>query len=126
MTILLHNHILWQGYLLVPMISPSRIVNVIYKQSLYCVLLSLSKIKWFIIIKTISKSNVQGLTVSTEICPLRVPYIMLFKPLTLCFFHGPLTTTQWPKEKVQKDKQRCTKHTYKTKDRVTRVSVLLR
>jgi hypothetical protein len=25
-------------------------------------------------------------------------------------------TTQWPKEKVQKDKQRSTKHTYKTKD----------
>jgi len=29
-------------------------------------------------------------------------------------------TTQWPKDKVQKDKQRSTKHTYKTKDRVTR------
>ena len=28
-------------------------------------------------------------------------------------------TTQWPK-KLQKDKQRSTKHTYKTKDRVTR------
>ena len=28
-------------------------------------------------------------------------------------------TTQWPKEKVQKDKQRSTKHTYKTKDQVT-------
>jgi hypothetical protein len=28
--------------------------------------------------------------------------------------------TQWPKEKVQKDKQRFTNHTYKTKDRVTR------
>jgi len=27
--------------------------------------------------------------------------------------------TQWPKEKVQKDKQRSTKHTYKTKDGVT-------
>jgi LysM repeat protein len=25
-------------------------------------------------------------------------------------------TTQWPKEKVQKDKQRSTKHTYKAKD----------
>ena len=25
---------------------------------------------------------------------------------------------QWPKEKVQKDKQRSTKHTHKTKDRV--------
>jgi len=29
-------------------------------------------------------------------------------------------TTQWPKEKVQKDKQQSTKHTYKTKDRATR------
>ena len=29
-------------------------------------------------------------------------------------------TTQWPKEKVQKDKQRSTRHTYKTKDRITR------
>ena len=28
-------------------------------------------------------------------------------------------TMQWPKEKEQKDKQRSTKHTYKTKDRVT-------
>ena len=29
-------------------------------------------------------------------------------------------TTQRPKEKVQKDKQRSTKHTHKTKDRVIR------
>ena len=29
-------------------------------------------------------------------------------------------TTQWPIEKIQKDKQRSTKHTNKTKDRVTR------
>ena len=29
-------------------------------------------------------------------------------------------TTQWSKEKVQKEKQRSTKHTYKTKDRVPR------
>jgi hypothetical protein len=29
-------------------------------------------------------------------------------------------TTQWSKEKIQKDKQRSTKHTYKTKYRVTR------
>jgi hypothetical protein len=29
-------------------------------------------------------------------------------------------TTQWPSEKVQKHKQRSTKHTHKTKDRVTR------
>jgi hypothetical protein len=29
-------------------------------------------------------------------------------------------TTQWPKENKQKDKQRSTKHTHKTKDGVTR------
>jgi hypothetical protein len=29
-------------------------------------------------------------------------------------------TAEWPKEKVQKDKQRSTKHANKTKDRVTR------
>jgi hypothetical protein len=34
-------------------------------------------------------------------------------------------TTQWPKEKVQKDKQRSTKHTHKTKDRVTRTPLKL-
>jgi hypothetical protein len=28
-------------------------------------------------------------------------------------------TTQWPREKVEKDKQRSTKHTHKTTDRVT-------
>ena len=28
-------------------------------------------------------------------------------------------TTQWPKQNVKKDKQRTTKHSYKTKDRVT-------
>ena len=34
-------------------------------------------------------------------------------------------TTQCPKEKVQKDKQRSTKHTHKTKDRVTRTPLKL-
>jgi hypothetical protein len=29
-------------------------------------------------------------------------------------------TTQWPKEKVQKDKQRSTKYIHKNNDRVTR------
>ena len=29
-------------------------------------------------------------------------------------------TTQWPKEKGQKDKQQSTKHTHKAQDRVTR------
>jgi hypothetical protein len=32
-------------------------------------------------------------------------------------------TTQWPKEKVQKEKQRSTKHTHTTKDRVTRTLI---
>jgi hypothetical protein len=31
-----------------------------------------------------------------------------------------IPTILWPKEKVQKDKQRSTKHTHKTIDRVTR------
>ena len=34
-------------------------------------------------------------------------------------------TTQWPKERVQKDKQRSTKHTHKTKDRVAQTSDIL-
>jgi hypothetical protein len=34
--------------------------------------------------------------------------------------------TQWPKEKVQKDQQRSTKHTYKTKDQVTRTPLKTR
>ena len=34
-------------------------------------------------------------------------------------------TTQWPKEKIQKDKQRSTKHTHNTKDRVTRTSLII-
>jgi hypothetical protein len=32
-------------------------------------------------------------------------------------------TTQWPEEKVQKDKQRSAKQTHKTKERVTRISL---
>ena len=32
-------------------------------------------------------------------------------------------TTQWPKEKGQKDKHKSTKHTHKAKDRVTRTSL---
>ena len=35
-------------------------------------------------------------------------------------------STQWPKEKVQKDKQRSTKHTHKTKDQVTRTPLKTR
>ena len=35
-------------------------------------------------------------------------------------------TTQWPKEKVQKDKQQSTKHTHKNKDRITRTSLKTR
>ena len=32
-------------------------------------------------------------------------------------------TTQWQKEKVQKDKQWSTKQTHKTKDRITRTPI---
>jgi uncharacterized ion transporter superfamily protein YfcC len=32
-------------------------------------------------------------------------------------------TTQWSKEKVKKDKQRFSKHAYKTKDRVSRTTL---
>jgi hypothetical protein len=35
-------------------------------------------------------------------------------------------TTQWPKEKAQKDKQRSTKPAYTTKDRVTRTPLKIR
>ena len=35
----------------------------------------------------------------------------------------PESVYRWPNEKVQKDKQRSTKHTNKTKDRVTRISL---
>ena len=34
--------------------------------------------------------------------------------------------TQWPKENVQKDKQRSTKHTHKAKDWVTRTPLKTR
>jgi hypothetical protein len=34
-------------------------------------------------------------------------------------FSSPLDSTPWQKEKVQKDKQRSTKHAHKTEDRVT-------
>ena len=36
---------------------------------------------------------------------------------------GEEQTIQWPKEKVQKDKQRSTKYTQKTKDGVTWTSL---
>ena len=35
-------------------------------------------------------------------------------------------TTQWSKEKVQKDKQRSTKHAHKTNDRETRTPLKTR
>jgi hypothetical protein len=41
-----------------------------------------------------------------------------YKPITNMAWEEQ--TTQWAKEKVQKNNQRSTKHTYKTKDRVTR------
>jgi hypothetical protein len=33
----------------------------------------------------------------------------------------PGRNSHWSTEKIEKDKQRSTKHTYKTKDRVTRI-----
>ena len=33
---------------------------------------------------------------------------------------NPYIEEEWTKEKIQEDKQQSTKHTYKTKDRVTR------
>jgi hypothetical protein len=39
--------------------------------------------------------------------------------IPLVSFGHCVQTTQWPKEKVHKDKQRSTKHTHKTKDQVT-------
>jgi len=35
-------------------------------------------------------------------------------------------TTQWTEEKGQTDKQRSTKHTHNTKDRVTRTQLKIR
>ena len=35
-------------------------------------------------------------------------------------------TIQWVKQKVQRDKQRSTKHTHKTKDQVTRTPLKLK
>jgi hypothetical protein len=34
-------------------------------------------------------------------------------------------TTEWPKEKGEKDQQRSTKHTHKTQDRVTRTPLII-
>ena len=46
------------------------------------------------------------------------------KSLKIPRYHNPYIkeeqTTQWPNEKVQKNKQQSTKHTYKANDRVTR------
>jgi hypothetical protein len=40
--------------------------------------------------------------------------------MRICILKKNRTQCQWPKEKVQKDKQRSTKHTHKSKDRITR------
>jgi hypothetical protein len=37
-----------------------------------------------------------------------------------CFYIEEEQITQWQMKKIQKDKQRSTKHTHKTKDLVTR------
>jgi hypothetical protein len=62
-----------------------------------------------------------------NLCPLSWSGQPHFSVLRSPPWHGgPLwnicvpQTAQWPKEKVQKDKQRSPKHTHKTKDRVIR------
>jgi hypothetical protein len=50
--------------------------------------------------------------------------ILLLRTDIPSFFTAKIaSSTQWSQEKVQKDKQRSTKHTYKSKDRVTRTPV---
>ena len=61
----------------------------------------------------IGKSTVRS--VQTEIEEFEIP-----KGGNQNLYIEEVQTTQWPKKKVHKDKQRCTKHTYQTKDRVTR------
>jgi hypothetical protein len=58
----------------------------------------------------------------------KFPYVILLVQRGVCRYQRgnqnphieEEQTTQWTKEKVQKDKQRSTKHIYKSNDRVTR------
>jgi hypothetical protein len=61
-----------------------------------------------------NKSNATGVNIGTG-----TAYILEFNPDFSCGSICSGQTTQWPKEKGQKDKQQSTKHTHKTKDQVT-------
>jgi hypothetical protein len=70
---------------------------------------------------TVSRCDIAWIHVT---CRKHFPVLSSFITyLRVCNYQNPYIeeeqTTQWPKEKVQKDKQRSTKHPYKTKDRVT-------
>jgi hypothetical protein len=56
----------------------------------------------------------------TPLSNLKVLHIEMKQIEVIVIYVVEGQTTQWPKEKWQKDKQRSTKHTHKTKDRVTR------
>jgi hypothetical protein len=47
-------------------------------------------------------------------------HVLIFVQTSFVYFEEE-QTIQWPKEKAQRDKQRSTKHTYKTNNRVTRI-----
>jgi hypothetical protein len=74
-----------------------------------------------IILSFAQKFRIYSLSVTWAIIFLFIrPIFTMWKPITPIIVFQTEQTTQWPKEKVQKDKQRSTKYTYKAKDRVTR------
>ena len=74
---------------------------------------------WFLKSLVLFKSFTKLIQVTLNVIGLMVWWKMHY--LTIyCTQLIEEQTTQWPKEKVKKDKQRFSKHAYKTKDRVTR------
>jgi hypothetical protein len=67
---------------------------------------------------------------SLNICTLCSSYICDNHEITYQKQYNPYIEeekkTQWPKDKVQKDKQQSTKHSYKTKDWITRTPLKTR
>jgi hypothetical protein len=61
------------------------------------------------------------------VCPDKIPVLTLQcqlpDPTSVTNIYHIKIQTQWPKVKVQMDKQRSTKHTYKTEDRVARTQL---
>jgi hypothetical protein len=57
---------------------------------------------------------------NSEITSLRIRRVWRYQSCNQNPYIEEEETTQWPTENKQKDKQRSTKHTHKTKDRVTR------